>query len=62
MPTGRTDAIAMQHDVDYSICEDDQECKHRADRQMVRALDAVPWKKGNGVIGWLEIQLVQKES
>ena len=28
MPTGRTDAIAMQHDVDYSICEDDKECKH----------------------------------
>ena len=26
MPTGRTDAIAMQHDVDYSICEDDKKC------------------------------------
>ena len=24
MPTGRTDVIAMQHDVDYSICEDDK--------------------------------------
>ena len=24
-PTGKTDAIAMQHDVDYSICEDDKE-------------------------------------
>ena len=45
MPTGRTDAIAMQHDVDYSICEDDKECKHRADKKMVRALDAVPWKE-----------------
>ena len=33
MPTGRTDAIAMQHDVDYSICEDDKECKHRADKK-----------------------------
>lgn len=21
-PTGRTDAIAMQHDVDYSVCGD----------------------------------------
>ena len=32
-PTGKTDAIAMQHDVDYSICEDDKECKHRADKK-----------------------------
>ena len=44
-PTGKTDAIAMQHDVDYSICEDDKECKHRADKKMVSALDAVPWKE-----------------
>ena len=27
-PTGKTDAIAMQHDVDYSICKDDKKCKH----------------------------------
>ena len=45
MPTGRTDAITMQHDVDYSICEDDKECKHHADQKMVRALVAVPWKE-----------------
>ena len=44
-PTGKTDAIAMQHDVDYSICEDDKECKHRADKKMVSALDAVSWKE-----------------
>ena len=44
-PTGKTDAIAMQHDVDYSICEDDKECKHRAEKKMVSALDAVPWKE-----------------
>ena len=24
-PTGKTDAIAMQHDVDYSVCGDDKE-------------------------------------
>ena len=35
----------MQHDVDYSICEDDKKCKHRADKRMVQALDAVPWKE-----------------
>ena len=45
MPTGRTDAIAMQNDVDYSICKDDKKCKHRADKKMVRSLDAVPWKE-----------------
>ena len=44
-PTGKTDAIAMQHDVDYSICKDDKKCKHQADKKMVRALDAVPWKE-----------------
>ena len=44
-PTGKTDAIAMQHDVDYTICKDDKKCKHRADKRMVRALDAVPWNQ-----------------
>ena len=32
-PTGKTDAVAMQHDVDYSVCGDDKECKHRADKK-----------------------------
>ena len=40
-----TDAIAMQHDVDYTVCGDDKKCKHRADDRMVRSLDAVPWKE-----------------
>ena len=44
-PTGKTDAIAMQHDVDYTICKDDKKCKHRADKKMVSALDAVPWNE-----------------
>ena len=44
-PTGKTDAIAMQHDVDYTICKDDKKCKHQADKKMVRALDAVPWNE-----------------
>ena len=43
-PTGKTDAIAMQHDVDYSVCKDDKKCKNKADRKMVKALDATPWK------------------
>lgn len=44
-PTGKTDAIAMQHDVDYSVCGDNKKCKHIADKKMVNALDAVPWKE-----------------
>ena len=49
-PTGATDAIAMQHDVDYGICsnrskkygENEINCKHKAEKKMVKALDAVP--------------------
>ena len=44
-PTGKTDAIAMQHDVDYSICKDDKKCKNKADRKMVKALDSVPYNE-----------------
>ena len=38
-PTGKTDAIAAQHDVDYSVCGNDRNpgdfrrCKNKADRQ-----------------------------
>ena len=35
----------MQHDVDYSVCGDDRKCKNKADRKMVKSLDAIPWKK-----------------
>ena len=44
-PTGTTDAIAMQHDADYTVCGDDKKCKHGADKKMVQALDAVPWNE-----------------
>ena len=46
-PTGKTDAIVMQHDVDYSVCSnkpDQVKCKNDADRKMVKVLDAIPWK------------------
>ena len=48
-PTGKTDAVSMQHDVDYTICgnkpkSDQLKCKNDADRKMVKALDAIPWK------------------
>ena len=45
-PTGKTDSIAMQHDVDYSVCKDDRKCKNEADRKMVKSLDNVPYNKG----------------
>ena len=49
-PTGRTDAVSMQHDVDYSVCgnkpkSEQIKCKNEADRKMVKALDSIPWKE-----------------
>ena len=49
-PTGKTDAVSMQHDVDYSVCgnkpkSNQVKCKNDADRMMVKALDAIPWKE-----------------
>ena len=44
-PTGKTDAVSMQHDVDYAVCGDDRECKNKADRKMVKALDAIPYNE-----------------
>ena len=49
-PTGRTDAVSMQHDVDYLVCankpkSNQVKCKNDADRKMVKALDAIPWKE-----------------
>ena len=47
-PTGKTDAVAAQHDVDYSVCakgKNPRQCKNKADRKMVAALDAIPWKE-----------------
>ena len=48
-PTGKTDAVAMQHDVDYSVCgnkpkSEQVKCKNEADRKMVKELDSIPWK------------------
>ena len=48
-PTGKTDAVSMQHDIDYSVCgnkpkADQVKCKNKADKKMVKSLDAIPWK------------------
>ena len=42
---GTTDAIAMQHDVDYSVCKDAKKSKNKADKKMVNALDTVPYNE-----------------
>ena len=49
-PTGPTDAVSMRHDVDYTICgnkpkNEQLKCKHKADKKMVKSLDAIPWKE-----------------
>ena len=49
-PTGPSDGTSMQHDVDYSVCGnkpkgEQLKCKNEADRKMVKALDAIPWKE-----------------
>ena len=53
-PSGKTDAVAAQHDVDYSVCSGKKNprnpdslrrCKNKADRKMVAALDAIPWNE-----------------
>lgn len=44
--TGKTDAVAMQHDADYSVCGDIKQSKHKADTKMVISLHAIPYKDG----------------
>ena len=49
-PTGKSDAVAMQHDVDYTICSnkpksEQVKCKNEADRKMVKSLDSIPWSQ-----------------
>ena len=49
-PTGATDAVSMQHDVNYSVCgnkpkSEQVKCKNEADRKMIKSLDEIPWKK-----------------
>ena len=44
-PTGKIDVVAMQHDVDFSVCGDNKKCKRKADRKMVKSLDAVPYNE-----------------
>ena len=54
--TRTTDDITMQHDVGYTVCEDDKRCKNRADRKMVKSLDAekaVEWELTGETRRWI---------
>ena len=47
-PSEKTDAVAAQHDVDYSVCEkqkNPKKCKNKAHRKMVAALDSILWEE-----------------
>ena len=44
-PAGPTDAVAIQHDVHYSVFGDNRKCKNKADRKMVKSLDAIPYNE-----------------
>ena len=44
-PTGTTDAVAMQHDIDYRVCGDNRKYQNKADRKMVKSLDAIPYNE-----------------
>ena len=64
-PTGKTDAVSMQHDVDYSVCANKSKsnqvkCKNEADRKMVKALDAIPWKDRQLSQSWVWVQNQRK--
>ena len=61
-PTGKTDAVAMQHDVDYSLCGDNKKCKNEADRKMVERLDSIPGLKDNGGTLVSEVRLLRNKS
>ena len=42
-PTGKTDAICAQHDVDYTLSKNLQD-KHKADERMIKSINEIPFK------------------
>ena len=49
-PTGKTDAVSMQHDVDYNVCgnkpkSEQVKFKNEGDRKLIKSLDSIPWKE-----------------
>ena len=42
-PTGKTDEICAQHDVDYTLSKNLQD-KHKADEKMIKSINEIPFK------------------
>ena len=69
-PTGATDAIAMQHDVDYDVCsnrekkygENLKKCKHKADKKWLSLLTQFLTNRGSGVMRLQEMQSMLNKS
>ena len=38
-------SVAMQHDIDYRVCGDNRKCQNKADRKMVKSLDAISYNE-----------------
>ena len=64
--TGNTDAVAMRHDIDYSVCqnkgENVRQCKNKADKKWLNLWMQYHGIKGNGVILLLETKLIQNKN
>ena len=51
-PTGKTDAIAMQHDLNYSMCKHNKNCKNEPIVKWLKLLMVYPIMKDNGDSFW----------
>ena len=51
-PTGKTDAIAMQHDLDYSMCKHNKKCKNDQIVKWLKHLMLYPIMKDSGDSFW----------
>ena len=53
-PTGKADAIYMQHDVDYSVSKDEQKVQNEAGQKWSKLLMQFPVIKDSRDIHWHE--------
>lgn len=44
-PTGKTDVIAIQHDVDYSVCKDDKKMQKQSRQKNGKKGNVVPYSE-----------------
>ena len=61
-PSGKTDAVAMQHDVDYSVCGEIKNAKMQLTGKWSEHWMTSHGKNDNGGIGWQEMQLIQNNN